>query len=86
MTDRDQAQVNSIWAVIPECHPLHVLSESASEVDEHKSPDQPVGDSTAHDNSIAFILSAANESISLLQHLITEAPKDPKFAKSLQII
>ena len=48
---------------------------------EYESPAQPVGNST-HDT----IISAANNSIKLLQHLITKAPSDPKIAKSLNLI
>ena len=48
---------------------------------EYESLAQLVGSST-HDT----IISAANDSIKLLQHLITKAPSDPKIAKSLNLI
>ena len=48
---------------------------------EYESPAQPVGSSTCN-----TIILAANDSIKLLQHLITKAPSDPKIAKSLNLI
>ena len=59
---------------------------SPSDLDEHNSPGQPVGHSTVDDDTAASTLSAANESIGLLQQLIAKAPRDPKFAKSLSVI
>jgi len=66
--------------------PQPPCNESASEPGEHRSPGQPVGHSTADDDAAASILSAANESMSLLQQLIAKVPRDPKFAKSLNVI
>jgi hypothetical protein len=60
-------------------------SASASESAKQKSPGQLVGDSADAD-AAASILSAANEIISLSQRLITEAPNDPRIAKSLGAI
>jgi hypothetical protein len=59
---------------------------SASEPGEHRSLGQPVGHSAADDDAAASFLSAANESMSLLQQLITKAPRDPASAKSLNMI
>src|ERR1700677_3699934 len=50
--------------------------ESEGEWAEQKSPGQPVGNS-ADDDAAASILSAANESMRLLQQLMTKAPRDP---------
>ena len=43
---------------------------SPSDSDEHNSPGQPVGHSTADDDATTSTLSAANESIGLLQQLV----------------
>ena len=60
-----------------------------SESGDHMSPGQQVGHSTrgTEDNdAAASVVSAANESMSLLQQLIAQAPRDPKIAKSLNNI
>jgi hypothetical protein len=59
---------------------------SASESGEHESPDQPAGHSTAGDDTATSVVSAANDSMNLLQQLITKAPRDPRFAKSINVI
>ena len=51
----------------------------------NRSPGQPVGHS-ADDNAAASILSAANRIMSLSQQLMTNVPRDAKFAKSLNVI
>ena len=59
---------------------------SASESGEHESPDQPASHSAVGDNTAASVVSAANDSMNLLQQLITKAPRDPRFAKSINVI
>ncbi|KAF8491687.1 hypothetical protein F5888DRAFT_1807194 [Russula emetica] len=62
-------------------------SASASDSGEHESPSQRVGHGAAdNDDAAASILLAANEIISLSQRLITEVPRDPRIAKSLNVI
>jgi hypothetical protein len=59
---------------------------SASESGEHESPDQPASHSAAGDDATASVVSAANDSMNLLQQLITKAPRDLRFAKSINVI
>jgi hypothetical protein len=66
--------------------PCNRSNRSASKSGEYESPDQPASHSAVGDNTAASVVSAANDSMNLLQQLITKVPRDPRFAKSVNVI